>query len=103
MEINKFNEFVNNDNLVIEKLIDDLENQKGNCSVLEKIYSHPSYIKIIEYGEKSIPLLLNRIGESMFWFEALRRITGDEPDKESIKSIDIMNSWKKWGIENGYK
>lgn len=103
MGINKFNEFVNNDNLVIEKLITDLENEKGNCSMLEKIYSHPSYTKVIEYGKKSIPLLLNRIDDSMFWFEALRIITGEYPDKESIKSIDIRNSWKKWAIENGYK
>jgi len=103
MEINKFNEFVSTDTLMIEKLIDDLENEKANCSMLEKVYSHPSYEKVIEYGEISIQLLLNRIDESMFWFNALRIITGDEPDKELVKSVDIRNSWKKWAIENGYK
>lgn len=102
MEINKFNEFVNNDIIHIEKLIDDLIIEKGNCSILDIIYAHPSYSKIIEYGNIAIPVLLEKIDTSMFWFEALRQITGEEPDKESIKSVDIRNSWKKWAIDNGY-
>lgn len=103
MEINKFNEFVDNDKFIIEKLINDLDIEKGNCSMLEVIYANPSYSKIIEYGKNAIPILLKKIDTSMFWFEALRRITGDEPDNGLIKSADIRNSWKKWAIDNGYK
>jgi len=104
MEIDKFNEFVDNDDFIIEKLIENVETDCGNCSELSIVYNHPSYIKIIEKGKKSIPFLLESVDGDFraFWFNSLRIITGDDPDKDFIKTEDIRNSWKNWGVENGY-
>lgn len=104
MEINKFNEFVDNDKFIIEKLIKDIEINCGNCSELSILYKYPSYIKIVEIGKKAIPFLLKEINGDFraFWFQALRLITEEEPDKNFVKTEDIRKSWKNWGDSHGY-
>jgi len=105
MELKKYNEFVDNDRVILEKFIEDVEIKCGNMSDLDKISKHPSYIKIIENGRESIPVLLKKLNDQtcMFWIEALRKITGENPDKDYIKTQDIKKSWLKWGMQNGYK
>jgi len=89
----------------IEKLIENVEIKCGNISDLNKISEHPSYIKIIAYGKKSIPFLLEKLNDQtcMFWVDALRKISGENPDENYIKTIDIKSSWIKWSIENNIK
>ena len=103
MNLKKYYEFVENDTL-IKNLTENIDKEFCNQSMLNFIYEDSSYKKIILIGKSAIPHLLEKINgpTSMFWFEALRKITGDEPDKNMIKSKDIRESWNKWGKENGY-
>lgn len=105
MEINKFNEFVDNDDVYIENIINNIEVNFGNCSDLDVISNSEMYKKLIEKGNISIPFLLEKLDDQtcMFWINALRIISGDNPDKNYIKTSDIRESWKKWAKENGYK
>ena len=107
----KFNEFVDSKYSLIKELIEEVEYDCGTQSDLNFISTHESYKKIIEFGVDAIPLLLEKINESPFWYIALRNITGEEPDKnDSIIKNDIIytdmkkvrESWKKWAKENGY-
>ena len=101
MEIQKFNEFYNN-NIDVEKLIIDVENYCANKSDLDVIAEHSSYKKIIKNGANSIYSLLEKIDNGhVIWLRALSEIVGEKPDKMS-KTSDIRNFWKKWSIENGY-
>lgn len=105
MELKKYNEFVNNELIIIKNFIEDVEIKCGNLSDLDEVAKHPSYKKIIENGKKSIPLLLEKLNDQtcMFWINALQKITGENPDKNYIKTKDIKKSWLNWGIQNGYK
>jgi hypothetical protein len=38
----------------------------------------------------------------IFWFNALRKITGEYPDKGKLGLDQMREIWKKWSIENGY-
>jgi hypothetical protein len=104
MELKKYNEFINNELIIIKSFIDDVEIKCGNLSDLDEVAKHPSYKKIIENGKKSIPLLLEKINDQtgMFWFNALRKITGEYPDKGKLGLDQMREIWKKWSIENGY-
>jgi len=104
MNLKKYYEFIDNNDNIVKNLTDRIEEEFGNQSMLNFLYDHPLYEKIISIGTPAISHLLKKINEtnSMFWFEALRKITGAEPDKDIIKSKDIRESWNKWGEENGY-
>jgi hypothetical protein len=104
MELKKYNEFVDN-NIIISKFIEDVEIKCGNMSDLNKISENLSYKKIIENGKMSIPFLLEKLNDQtcMFWIDALRKITGEYPDKNYIKTKDIKQAWLDWGTKNGYK
>ena len=105
MKIKKYNELVENDTLIIEKLVEEIELKHGNVSDLDKISNLPQYRKIVEKGEISIPVLIKKLDEQscMFWIQALREISGEFLDKGIGKTDNIRNVWKKWSIENGYK
>jgi len=97
-KINKFNEFVNIDELLIKKLIEESENT--NLPDLEMISNRISYINIIKLGRKVIPYLLDR--DNIIWDRALKEITGDGLDPLLYNTSERMNYWRKWKLENGY-
>lgn len=93
--IKKINEFVN------ESLIYDLieKAESTSSSDPEFISNRNPYVKLLEMGNQVIPYLIER--ESYIWNIGLKILTGIEP--EGNNSSEIMNFWKKWSIDNGYK
>lgn len=76
-----------------------------NLSSIGKMISHPAYLRIIGFGPKAIPLILNQMEkEPDFWFWALKSITGEEPVTEKILGdLEAMTkAWLDWGREHGY-
>ena|ERR1035437_9135383 len=108
-KINKFNEFINNDELLIKHLIEDAEHT--NKSDLISIANRESYKKVISMGEMIIPYLLERLDHSgLIWDIALSKLTGVEHDLYKVDElnfyhlspIDVSDFWKKWASENGF-
>ncbi len=76
-----------------------------NLSSIGKMISHPAYLRIIGFGPKAIPLILNQMEkEPDFWFWALKSITGEDPITEEILgNLKAMTkAWLDWGREHGY-
>ena len=74
-------------------------------SAANEIESNPSYLDIINMGEKVLTYIFQDLkSDHSFWFGALEEITGCNPVKNShIGFIDLMvNDWLKWGEEHGY-
>lgn len=108
-KINKFNEFVNQDEIIIKKLIEEAE--ATNKSDLYAIADRVPYKKVVEMGEYAIPFLLEKvINGSALWNIGLCRITGVDYDKYNINDLnfyhvnndEVRDFWKKWASENGY-
>ena len=98
-KIRKFNEFINNNQLLIEDLIKKAEHT--NLSNLEAISKRESYVKLVEFGEEIIPYLLER--NNIIWDIALSKITGCGLNPLDFNTSKRSEYWKKWAIENGYK
>lgn len=97
-KLNKFNEFVDNDIIIINNLIEESENT--NLPDLQMISNRESYKKVISYGRKVIPYLLER--DSIIWDIALSKITGDGLNSLEYSTSDRLEYWKKWSQENEY-
>jgi hypothetical protein len=107
-KINKFNEFVDQHEIIIKKLIEEAEST--NKSDLYAIADREPYKKVIEMGEYAIPFLLEKvINGSALWNIGLCCITGVNYDNNvdnlnfyHINSDEVKDFWKKWASENGY-
>ena len=101
--IEKFNEFINVDNVLIKELIRQGENTPS--SDLYAISKREPYRKVISMGAEVTPYLLKRIYEtnSPVWVNALCEIKGIKLDSTKLSSSERTNFWKNWGIENGHK
>lgn len=99
-QMKKYNEFINNNDVLIKDLIKTVEN--NNFSDRHKIYELSEYKKIIEIGNFTIPILLETLNDNNLWVEALSKITGVETDENLKLSSEVSDFWKKWGIDNGY-
>lgn len=88
----KFNEFVDNDIIVIKKLIDESENT--NLPDLKMISERDSYKKVISYGRKVIAYLLER--DSIIWDIALSKITGDGLNSLEYSTSDRLDYWNNY-------
>lgn len=74
-------------------------------SAVNEIESNPSYLEIINMGEKVLPYIFQDLkSDHAFWFGALEEITGCSPVKSPhIGFIDLMvDDWLIWGEEHGY-
>ena len=74
-------------------------------SSINVIESNPSYLEIIDMGEKVLPLIFQDLKtECGFWFSALEEMTGCNPIEESHRGfIKLMKEdWLKWGKEHRY-
>ena len=96
--IEKYNEFINNDESMIISLIEEAE--KTNSSDPEVIANRESYKKVVSLGEKVIPYLIER--NQYIWNIALKSLTGHSPNESLQKSSDITKYWQNWAKENGY-
>ena len=87
-----------------DTLASQWERETRNLSAIRAITLHPAYRKIISLGWQAVPLILNRIQRRpAFWFEALERITGENPVKPSMRGDvqRMIEAWVAWGIERG--
>jgi hypothetical protein len=99
-KIIKYNEFINNDSLINDMCI-EVENKCGHMSDLDRVATHPIYKEIIKIGKPAIPILLQRMRSSVYWFNALRSITNENIDQENRGYIDLMREdWLKWAKDN---
>ena len=107
-KINKFNEFLNNEELIITKMIEEGENTpSGN---LEEIAERQSYKDVVKLGKKVIPYLLERLEVTgPVWDSALSQLTGKKyeryVDDIGFYHLDVNDMkifWKNWAKENGY-
>ena len=100
-KIDKFNEFVNNEELIIKKMIKEGENTpSGN---LEEIAERQSYKDVVKLGKKVIPYLLERLEVTgPIWDRALTEITNDGLNPLEYNTTERVEYWKKWSIKNGY-
>ncbi len=67
---------------------------------------HPAYQEIIRMGPDAIPLILAELRrEPDFWFAALHRLTGANPETPEMRGkISLLaDAWLKWGREHGYE
>lgn len=81
------------------------ERETRNLSSPQAMASHPAYAKIIRLGNDALPLIFERMERQPgFWFEALRRITGEDPVQSAQRgNVDAMwKAWVKWGTERGH-
>jgi len=90
-KLSKYNEFIDNDVILIKKLIEESENT--NLPDLVSISNREVYQKVISYGKKVIPYLLER--NSIIWDIALSRITGDGLNPLKYNTSDRLKYWQK--------
>ena len=77
----------------------------GLPRVIDKL-KHPSYLKIIGWGEEAIPHILADLRdreEPRHWFEALHEITGANPVPPEHRGDlkQMADAWLKWGRNRG--
>jgi len=96
-----FNEFVDNKEILIKDLIEDVEKNCRHLSNLNVVSEYHSYKEIVEIGEQTIPYLLERIDKTVVWFNALRKIIGENPDKNHLGYMkQVTEDWKNWAKNN---
>lgn len=106
MTLKKYNEYLNNDKdskLDVKEHIEIIEKNFPNCSMLERIWEHPSYNKIIENGNESLSFLFEHIKSGngfMFWIKALEDITNIKTPV--LNSNGVKKFWLDWASEHGY-
>ena len=97
-KIEKFNEFINNnDDIIINMIVD---NENTNLPDLISISERESYKKIIGLGKTVISYLLER--NNIIWDNALSKITGYGLNPLKYNTKDRLIYWQKWAKENGY-
>lgn len=73
-------------------------------SNMNQIVRHPAYQAVIALGPAVVPILLRELEtDPHWWFEALRRITGENPaqpdDRGDLRRLSAV--WLRWGREHG--
>lgn len=109
IKVEKFNEFINNEDLIINQLIEEAESTP--LSDLVAISKRDSYKKVISLGEKVVPYLLDRvINGDPIWNIGLGEILGEkfEPSVDNLgfynlKVSEMQDFWKKWKLDNDKK
>ena len=73
-------------------------------SNMNQIVQHPAYQGVIALGPAVVPILLRELAtDPHWWFEALRRITGENPTRPEDRGDfrRILAAWLKWSRETG--
>jgi hypothetical protein len=72
----------------------------AGSSLIMRRYAHPSYQAILVLGGKEphvVELILRELQKSPdMWFEALRRLTNEDPAKDAKNFEDTTKAWLKW-------
>ena len=86
-------------------LADLWEQETGGHSLTIHRTKHPAFQQVVDMGPAVITLLLHRMhNHDAFWFEALKAITGEDPNRNTDPNsiIDIVEYWTYWGRLRGY-
>lgn len=72
-----------------------------------RIYSHPTYQRLMMLGREIVPLILEDIrhGAAVDWYEALRAFANDfDPVTDAERGhVALMDAaWLRWGRDNGF-
>lgn len=71
---------------------------------MKDMCQEPNYLQIIELGPRVVPILLLDLSWSRrFWYEALEKITGENPVPVNYRGNlpHMTEEWLNWGVENG--
>ena len=88
-----------------QELADQWEEETFFLSRSDHAIAHPVHQEIISLGQPVVPFILDRMrSQGGHWFEALQRITGEDPvspaDYGNIAAM--QRSWLQWGEDRGY-
>lgn len=85
------------------RLADEWRNETIMYSLVLQKTAHPAYLRIIEMGEKAVPLILREIQErGGYWFVALSAISGEDPVRPGSDYEQAVQAWLRWGKDKGY-
>jgi hypothetical protein len=87
------------------ELADEWQSDTRFSSSPQQIASHPAYLRIIGFGDRSVALILNDLRQrDGLWFVALRAITGASPAPAAVAGNmpAIRDAWLDWGRRHGY-
>ncbi len=71
----------------------------SDYSVMARRYAHPAYKAILDMKEKAVPLILNELRQNPDrWFDALERLTNQNPAKSAKTFYEAVDIWIAWGI-----
>ena len=86
-------------------LVDEWQRDRRPGVDLHEMTKHPAYQRVINLGEKVVPLILRHIEKNpSHWFPALHAITGANPVPEGCQgNLEKMTAaWLRWGRDQGY-
>lgn len=90
--------------LWFEILAQKWKNETRYYSFSKDIVTSPSYQQIIKMGKIALPYIFAELAkEPTHWFHALKKITNENPVKETSKgNIQLMtNDWLLWAKTQG--
>lgn len=74
-----------------------------HTSSVNKMITHPSYMRIVGMGREVLPLLFKELSERRdHWLVALNAITGEDPAPEVSNFSEAVDAWLAWGHTKGY-
>lgn len=88
------------------KLADQWIRETSGLPRIKDRIEHPAYLQIINSGRDVIPYILSELkqDEPDHWFEALYRITYNDPvppdDRGDVKKM--AEAWIRWGQRRGW-
>lgn len=89
---------------IFNGLVKKWKNETGGSALTTRRYAHSSYQSILVLGGKEpkvVTLILKELQHDPdMWFEALRRLTNEDPSKDAKSFEESANAWLKWGRDN---
>jgi hypothetical protein len=79
------------------------KNETGHLSSVTWMTTHPSYLRVIGFGQDVLPLILKELKEHPdHWLVALNAITREDPAPEAATFREAVATWIKWGERRGF-
>ena len=86
-------------------LANGIDQDCGFISSVHEIEEHPCYRLVVSMGEIVLPLILEQIKNEpdIWWFSALREITGKNPIKSQHEGVieEMAHDWLEWAKREG--
>ena len=77
--------------------------ETGMSSMIHVKAMHPSYQRIIGMGKDALPFIFRELSQRRgHWLWALCAITGEDAARPTDNIKQAVESWLRWGLENGY-